>query len=294
MKIIRENIQLNFEGGQDPKKSMGIGKKALIEKWLTKMGLIEDCVINEDLTIDYSPTTGTINLDRMGTDELPSYIQFNEVHGGFSICNNNLKSLRGCPEFVFETNDYKGNFKCNNNNLNSLEGAPRNINGNFICHTNPGHFSRKDVEKVCRVKTTCIWGDDRVNESMEFQRGEDPRLTMDIGFHSQVRNWFQEHGISSDPEDNLYVEYRINKNGTIDVLEDISLSDLNIEDFPYFIKFGTIFGSFYVSQNIFTSLKGFPKVINGDISIYSNKPGARKWKENELRRKIKIQGKVWN
>jgi hypothetical protein len=68
----------------------------------------------------------------------------------------------------------------------------------------------------------------------------------------------------------------------------------HIENFPYFIKFNKIYGSFYAANNIFTNLDGFPKEVNGDLSIYSDQPKAKKWKENEIRKRVKVKGTVWN
>jgi hypothetical protein len=119
---------------------------------------------------------------------------------------------------------------------------------------------------------------------------------MDLGFHAQIKNWFKSCGISDDllEDHEHYVEYRINKDGTIDVLDDINLVGAHIEDFPYFIKFNKIYGSFYVANNIFTKLDGFPKEVDGDLSIYSDQKGSKKWKESEVRKIVKVKGNIWN
>ena len=48
--LVRENI--NFERGQDPKHSIGIGKRALIDKWFEEWAPDAKYVINSDLSID--------------------------------------------------------------------------------------------------------------------------------------------------------------------------------------------------------------------------------------------------
>jgi hypothetical protein len=299
-KLLPRNVNevQNFERGVDPKSTMNIGKRSMIETWLKEYDLFEDAVINKDLTIDIPAKANlAVHLNKKGLENFPEYIQFRRTYGGFDISDNKFTSLRGCPTHVFETDNLKGSFKCFDNNLSSLEGGPKRVDGVYICYGNPGKFQRKDVNAVCRVKSKQIWGDDRmkVNEAMDFQRREDPLGSMDLGFHAQVKNWFKSCGISDDPtEMEHYVEYRINKDGTIDVLEDINLVEAHIENFPYFIKFNKIYGGFYVANNIFTSLEGFPKEVDGDLSIYSNQPGAKKWKESDLRKRIKVKGNIWN
>jgi hypothetical protein len=287
---------LNFERGIEPKSSMGIGKKALIETWLKEQDLYEDAIIDKDLIINIpSEINLVVSLRNKDIEELPPYIQFGKVCGGFDISDNNLKTLRGCPTQVLETPDLKGNFKCFGNQLSSLEFAPKRIDGNFLCQGNPGHFTRKDVIKVCKVKSGIIWSDDNmIKESMDFQRNEDPMEAMDLGFHAQIINWFKSYGIYQDEINEHYIEYRINKDGTIDVLEDINLVGAHINNFPYFIHFNKIYGGFYVAHNIFTNLRGFPKEVDGDFSIYSAQPGAKKWKESEIRKRVKVKGTIWN
>jgi hypothetical protein len=235
-------------------------------------------------------------LNKKGWGSFPEYIQFGKVYGGFDISDNKFTSLRGCPTHVYETDNLKGSFKCFGNNLTSLKEGPKRVDGVYICHTNPGNFQRKDVNAVCRVKSKQIWGDDRMKalkEGMEFQRGEGPLGSMDLGFHVQVKNWFKSCGISND-EIETFVDYRINKDGTIDFLKDLNLVGAHIENFPYFIRFNRIYGSFYVANNIFTNLNGFPKEVDGDLNIYSNVKGAKKWKESDIRKVVKVKGNIWN
>ena len=294
------NEAQEFHRGGDPMVSMNIGKRALIEKWLNEHDLLEDTVISKDLIINTPKDCQLLIRLRNIGEALPEYIQFGTVIGGFDISDNQLKTLRGCPKKVVGTENLKGNFKCSNNKLMTLEDGPRHVDGNYVCHNNPGLFSQKDIRKVCRVKGSA-WGDEPqeivdvpIKENMEFHRNINPKSSLDIGYHAQIKNWFKECGISEDPNDDKYVEYRINKDGTIDVLDDLNLVDCNINNFPYFIKFKIIYGGFYVAQNIFTKLDGFPKEVKGDLSIYSSYPGSKKWKEDEIRKKIKVLGTVWN
>ena len=126
-----------FQQHINPLDSLGIGRKALIEKWLDEMG-IKNYTIN-DLTIDVN---GYVHLYNKNLIKFPEYIQFNEVNGSF----NNLISLRGCPKIV----NY--NFYCYSNLLESLEGCPENVGNNFSCHHNKKHFTEEYIRKYCNIR----------------------------------------------------------------------------------------------------------------------------------------------
>ena len=99
------------------RKNIGLGKEALIKKWLDECGII-NYTINDDFTIDVN---GAVVLDEYPDEELPKYIQFNYVklHFNIQVCEK-LKSLRGCPIKCGQS------FRCGFcQNLESLEYAPK-------------------------------------------------------------------------------------------------------------------------------------------------------------------------
>lgn len=57
-------------------------------------------------------------------------INFGIVDGDFDVSDNELTSLKGCPEEV------TGDFLCSSNFLNSLEGGPKIVRGNYHCSNN--------------------------------------------------------------------------------------------------------------------------------------------------------------
>lgn len=57
-------------------------------------------------------------------------INFGIVEGDFDVSDNELTSLKGCPEEV------TGDFLCSSNFLNSLEGGPKIVRGNYHCSNN--------------------------------------------------------------------------------------------------------------------------------------------------------------
>ncbi len=71
---------------------------------------------------------GKVNLFQRYLQEIP--FQFYHVEKNFECDENQLKTLRGCPQYV------GGDFICNDNKLISLEGCPEYIQGYFNCSAN--------------------------------------------------------------------------------------------------------------------------------------------------------------
>jgi hypothetical protein len=96
MKIVRENI--NFERTDNPHRNLDIGKRQLIEKWLEEIDLDEwGYLINNDLSVDILKD---FNLVGYGLEQLPEYIQFNIIYGGFYGGGNPWQSLEGFPKEI--------------------------------------------------------------------------------------------------------------------------------------------------------------------------------------------------
>ena len=86
-----------FEKSGDPLKDMNLGMKARISQWLDMMD-IERYRINEDLTVDVAKD---VNLVGQELEELPDFINFNKIWGGFYAGGNPWQSLRGFPKEVY-------------------------------------------------------------------------------------------------------------------------------------------------------------------------------------------------
>jgi len=150
MKVVREDIDEKFTQDSDPIYDMGIGMKN-VKKWIKEhkncfeyaFGKGEGkCTINDDFSIDVQ---GDVRLDEELDGNFPEYIQFNKVSGWFSIDNNNMTSLRGCPYFVGK------DFYCSNNDLSSLEYAPKQVGRNFYCDNNRKRFLSKYIETLSKI-----------------------------------------------------------------------------------------------------------------------------------------------
>jgi predicted house-cleaning noncanonical NTP pyrophosphatase (MazG superfamily) len=151
----------------DPIKDMKFGLRFFIQKWLEQMK-VEDYKFTKRYSVNVYTS---ILFNNMNLEELPDYVKFNHIVGGFHINKNNLTSLRGCPysvtgSFMASYNKLKDlkfgpyivkesygvssneleslegiaeiigqDIYLNNNNLKTLEHIPSIIKGNLnICH----------------------------------------------------------------------------------------------------------------------------------------------------------------
>jgi len=107
-------------------EGLGLGKKALIRKWLEDYKIF-NYKINDDLSIDVK---GNVEIVDKEIEELPDYIQFNDVVGNFKIKFCELTSLKGFPNRVTKS------CSCAGNKLESLEYCPKFIGRAFFCDEN--------------------------------------------------------------------------------------------------------------------------------------------------------------
>jgi hypothetical protein len=149
MKIIRENIQLNFERGQDPKQSMGLGKLKLIQDWMDGFGIgVKNYKVNPDYTIftdmdvicmsrpDDFPSNG------FPGGRFPEYIRFHTT-GSFDVDDCGLVSLIGCPKRV------EGYFSCQMNPLKDLVGFPEFVEKDVYCMGNNIEVTEAQIKEIC-------------------------------------------------------------------------------------------------------------------------------------------------
>jgi len=102
-KLLLENIQSKEE------------IKILLQKYN-----IKNYIINNDGSIDVN---GDINLYNKKLTELP--FKFGNVIGNFDCSHNQLTSLKGAPQIVYD-------FHCSSNLLINLKGSPQEIGGSFF------------------------------------------------------------------------------------------------------------------------------------------------------------------
>src|SRR5271157_4522393 len=100
-----------------------------------------------------------------------------------------------------------------------------------------------------------------LNEIMHFERSNAPLVTLQVGKRAQIIKWLDTYGVTN---------YVINDDLTIDVNDNVYLSNKNLTKFPDFIKFNHVSGYFYCSNNQLTSLVGCPSSIGGDFYCHHN------------------------
>ena len=76
-----------------------------------------------------------------------------------------------------------------------------------------------------------------------------------------IYNWLDEHEIKN---------YTINDRGEIDVDGDVNLRKKGLKEFPSFIQFDVVKGSFICAFNQLTSLRGCPQVVKKSFYCNSN------------------------
>lgn len=117
--FIKENINANTDTDE-----LSYYKKELIKLWIEKYIIDDDNYMEYyiDKNFNIVVTSGNnINLSNKKLSELPPYINFLSVKGGFDISYNKLVSMRGCPKRV------GGFFDASNNELTSLEHCPTSV-----------------------------------------------------------------------------------------------------------------------------------------------------------------------
>ena len=76
-----------------------------------------------------------------------------------------------------------------------------------------------------------------------------------------IRTWLQDYKVKN---------YAINEDLTISVNGNVDLTFKNIEEFPSYIQFYEVKGTFDCSENKIKSLRGCPMYITGNFYCYNN------------------------
>jgi hypothetical protein len=111
MNIVKEI--LHFQKGNDPRYGLNLGKRNMIEKWLEKYK-VENYTISDDFNI---LSKQSVDLSSKDIYELPYYIKFDKIDGGFYCSHCKLESFKGMPKLI------SGAFICNDNWIENLEKA---------------------------------------------------------------------------------------------------------------------------------------------------------------------------
>jgi len=99
----------------------------------------------------------------------------------------------------------------------------------------------------------------------EFQRGQDPMKTLELGGKlQQIKDWLSPFLFSS--------QYRVNTDYTIDIIRGDFIALEYIRDgIPEYVKFNRCFGSFIVDGKSLPDMIGCPKIVDRDFLVANNK-----------------------
>ena len=116
-----------------------------------------------------------------------------------------------------------------------------------------------------------------VKESISFERYKDPKKALGLDMRELIEEWLEKNNFSSSGRQNRInysmQSYMINPNLTIDILFGWSVYLYEaINELPDYIQFGEIIGGSFTLENLgLTTMRGFPKKVNGDFSVLGNK-----------------------
>ena len=173
-KLVTETIYdyMRFTRDGEPISDMGIGINKLIREWLTKYHFSKHLYkINENHKITVYDVV--ILSNRLKEKELPEYIQFDEVHGGFHCDHNKLVSLQGVAETI------SGSFICKDNNLKSLKYGPRYVDKDYSASYN----KLESLEGIASYIGGSLWVSHNNIKSLKYCPSE-INGNLDIAFNS--------------------------------------------------------------------------------------------------------------
>jgi hypothetical protein len=215
MNIVKENI--NFERGQNPLDSMNIGR--VRERRMRKMQKVL-----EDFADEVKADKNQI-YDQSHLIENKNYIKFRIKIGG------TYYGIAYSPDTGHYLVGWEQSTAHDVENLDTLEEC------------------LPWLKKFYNVRNV------KVSESQNFERGQDTKISMDIGRKPLIMKWIKEM-----QQYNFITNPVLTSALKIDA-EDVDMSDTLFNEFPPYIKFGEIhmdFKCFIMSPN---ALRGFPYYV---------------------------------
>jgi hypothetical protein len=244
MGIVRESI--NFERGADPKKTMDLGLFSIIKKELRNLyrkylGYDEELgELNNVYDLAGVLDTTPFNIGLPNDDENPLWIYI-----GYRGNRRNLfeKDIEWAEPYI----NYKKYWKSPYNDSRDTGYARvkpeyKDIFRNFLDNKN------------------------FLEESVNFERGIDPKASMGLGKLKKIQDWMENFNIGVR-------NYKVNPDYSILTDMDIILTQrkelLHFGRLPEYIQFHTT-GSFDVDDCGLVSLEGFPFYVQGYFSCQQN------------------------
>lgn len=147
-----------------------------------------------------------------------------------------------------------------------------------------------------------------VRESINFERGNNPKSAMGIGRSKLIEDWieavnsheiyseYDAHSRSNKTPENRISGYHINEDLTVDVRTNTGFGDALIirgqemVELPEFIQFGKCEGNFYINVSGLRTMRGFPKIVTGHLCVNNNQLTSLDYLPEEVGGGLYIQG----
>ena len=155
--------------------NLGIGEEKQIRDWL-ESHKIRNYTLNNDLSID---VRGKVEI----YEDLPEYIQFNNIYGSFIVLFENVTSMKGFPKYVEksffisktnieildncpeEVNDFEIIL---NKKLKKIESLPKKINGIARFYQNGKRTTSEIYRKLCSVTKDKVYDTEKSYKSYMY------------------------------------------------------------------------------------------------------------------------------
>ena len=236
-----------------------------------------DCSNNELNSLSYCPKEVNESFDCNTNQLLSIKGSPRTVKGYFDCSNNKIGSLKGGSKYIDRY------FNCSNNYLEELAGGPITVGADYICHGN----TLRDLEKIADEISGDLVTDIKLkqirssrDEELDAWRytGQDVvnyiyKPLVELSNMDDITRWLRKHGINN---------FTILKDNSVNVKEDVRLSNKldNLLKLP--LQFNIIDGNFDISNNELISLEGSPSKVTGNFHCFKNEITSLKGSPKEV------------
>jgi len=242
-----------FERNDDKLNSMGVGKITLIKKWLESRK-VRDYIINDDLSVKYP--NALMSYEDMVKMEMsrPKYLIFRYTPYVKLRIFAELGDLSKMKEAYADGGALSS---LGGELINKIIGSAKLVEGPYLDILKwlwelpdiKHYLSMEDTKEVRKIleKYKLIEG---------FHHGGPDKLSeIGIGKISFIKKWLEDMNIQA---------YSIQPDLSINCLTDVTITKKQ-DKFPDYIQFNDIAGNFTVENLGLITLKGFPKIIRGNL-----------------------------
>lgn len=254
--VYPEDLNEKFVEKSDPVEDLGIGIANQFNKWLDE--------IKKSPNFKWNLNTIDSQLTLCAYNDKPQFIEY-LIKKGANVHYHSESPLRSA---AFMKNYDAGKILVEN-------GADVKAALSF-CKQNHHLDTIYGIKEILKQM--------KVNVNEKFTEEGDPLNDMGIGLVKVIKNWLAKN--LRYPEESIINSITVDKDGFIST--DRYLLFRNIHNFPKYIKFDTV-RELKIEDSYFTTLKGLPKEVKGDLTFINN--GIRPTEE-EIKKLCKVQGEI--